>query len=104
MIRWLSNERELGAPPARIEFVSAFTDADDVRCAIYKYKKSRFDKWLLGITSERGTFSEFREYREECAQTDARELLERLKTFWKRKAQEIERKEEGEKYDQVGID
>ena len=104
MIRWLSNERELGAPPARIEFVSAFTDADDVRCAIYKYKKSRFDKWLLGITSERGTFSEFREYREECAQEDARELLERLKTFWKRKAQEIERKEEGEKYDQVGID
>ena len=104
MIRWLSNERELGGPSARVEFVSAFTDADDVRCAIYKYKKSRFDRWLLGITSERGTFSEFREYREECAQEDARELLERLKTFWKRKAQEIERKEEGEKYDQVGID
>ena len=35
---------------------------------------------------------------------DQRELLERLKTFWKRKAQEIERKEEGEKDDQVGID
>ena len=42
----------------RLEYTNAFADEDGINCLIFKYKKNAFGKWLLGIVSESGTFSE----------------------------------------------
>ena len=56
---WLSDPSELGKKPAKIEYTNAFADEDGINCLIFKYKKNAFGKWLLGIVSESGTFSEW---------------------------------------------
>ena len=59
---WLSDPDELGRKPARIEYTNHFKDEDGIECIIFKFKKSIVGKWLLGIVSESGTFSEMKEY------------------------------------------
>ena len=59
---WLADPTELGRKPAKIEYTASFEDEDGIKCMIFKFKKSFFGKWLLGIVSESGTFSEMKEY------------------------------------------
>ena len=59
---WLADPAELGRKPAKIEYTASFEDEDGIKCMIFKFKKSFFGKWLLGIVSESGTFSEMKEY------------------------------------------
>ena len=59
---WLADPSELGRKPAKIEYTASFEDEDGIKCMIFKFKKSFFGKWLLGIVSESGTFSEMKEY------------------------------------------
>ena len=68
---WLSDLSELGKKPAKIEYTNAFTDEDGINCLIFKYKKNVFGKWLLGIVSESGTFSEMGEYHQKTEIDDA---------------------------------
>ena len=51
---------------------------------IFKFKKSFFGKWLLGIVSESGTFSEMKEYNSSTETEDAKSLLHILKEYWKK--------------------
>ena len=53
---WLADPTELGRKPAKIEYTASFEDEDGIKCMIFKFKKSFFGKWLLGIVSESGTF------------------------------------------------
>ena len=59
---WLADPSELGRKPTKIEYTASFEDEDGIKCMIFKFKKSFFGKWLLGIVSESGTFSEMKEY------------------------------------------
>lgn len=81
---WLSDPQELGKKPVKIEYANSFEDEDGIRCIIFKYKKNILGKWLLGIVSESGTFSEMKEYNQKSrnwgCKTNIRnveELLER---------------------------
>lgn len=83
LAEWLSDERELGARPAKMEYVESFVDEDEIACMIFKYKKSLFSKWMLGIVSDSGVFSEMQEFRQDTAVQDAKACLEFLKSYWK---------------------
>ena len=86
---WLKHPNELGRKPSKIEYTNQFEDEDGIQCMIFKYKKSLFGKWLLGIVSESGTFSEMKEYKQENEIEDAKKLLEILKNYWKQMAEQM---------------
>ena len=93
MIEWLSDYRELGCKPAQIKFTKDFVTEDGIHTYIFKYKKTLFSKWWLGIVSDSGTFSEFKEYNPETEINDALEIINLLKSFWQREAEKLEKKE-----------
>ena len=84
---WLADPAELGRKPAKIEYTASFEDEDGIKCMIFKFKKSFFGKWLLGIVSESGTFSEMKEYNSATETEDAKSLLHILKEYWKKIAE-----------------
>ena len=84
---WLADPSELGRKPAKIEYTASFEDEDGIKCMIFKLKKSFFGKWLLGIVSESGTFSEMKEYNSSTETEDAKALLHILKEYWKKMAE-----------------
>lgn len=86
---WLSHPNELVKKTSKIEYTNQFEDEDGIQCMIFKYKKSLFGKWLLGIASESGTFSEMKEYSKEKEIEDATKILEFLKNYWKNLAKEM---------------
>ena len=83
---WLSDIRELGVRPAKIKYTSVIDD-DGHECFIFKYKKKLFDPWLLGIVSERGTFSDMKPYSRDSEEEDARKILNKLKVIWQRQSE-----------------
>ena len=80
---WLADPAELGRKPAKIEYTASFEDEDGIKCMIFKFKKSFFGKWLLGIVSESGTFSEMKEYNSATETENAKVLLHILKEYEK---------------------
>lgn len=84
---WLADPTELGRKPAKIEYTASFEDEDGIKCMIFKFKKSFFGKWLLGIVSESGTFSEMKEYNSATETENAKALLHILKEYWKKMAE-----------------
>lgn len=80
---WLSDPNELGHKPSKIEYTASFEDEDGIKCMVFKYKKSLLGKWLLGIVSESGTFSEMQQYDKNSEIADAKKMLEMLKNYWK---------------------
>lgn len=87
--KWLSHPNELGQKPFCVEYTNSFVDEDGISCMIYKFKKDEQSKWLLGIVSDSGTFSEMREYNKESEINDAKAILNMLKEFWKKMANDI---------------
>lgn len=83
---WLSDPRELGCKPSKIEYTNSFEDEDGIKCMIFKYKKSLTGKWMLGIVSDSGTFSEMEEYNKNTEIEAAKKILEMLKDYWKTEA------------------
>lgn len=77
--KWLSEPANLGKKPSIIEYTNRFEDKDGIKCIIFKYKKNRFSKWLLGIVSESGLFSEMKEYNKKTEIEDATRIIEMLK-------------------------
>lgn len=94
MESWLADPQELGHRPRKIEYTNSFTDEDGIECLIFKYKKSLLGKWLLGIVSDSGTFSEMQEYNPETELQDAKLILDMLKNYWKEVAKQLEDQEE----------
>ena len=90
LINWLSHSHELGKKPVKIEYCMSFVDEDEIECMIFKYKKTLLSKWLLGIVSDSGVFSCFKEYRKDQQIKDAKEILEMLKEYWKNEAKKYE--------------
>ena len=87
---WLSDPQELGKKPAKIEYTNSFEDEDGIKCIIFKYKKGVLGKWLFGIVSESGTFSEMKEYDPKNEIEDAKQILEMLKNYWKEMAKKMQ--------------
>lgn len=83
---WLSHPNELGHKAFKIEYTSQFIDEDGIKCLIFKYKKTFFGSWLLGIVSDSGTFSEMLAYKADTEIQDAKQILEMLKQYWKDRA------------------
>ena len=88
--KWLSNSHELGRKPSKIKYTNTFEDSDGIKCMIFKYKKSFFGKWLLGIVSDSGTFSEMKLYNKETEVVDAKKILNMLKNYWKEIAKRVQ--------------
>ena len=95
MIKWLSHENELDAPPSEIEPVGEF-DLHGFHYYIYKYKKTSGEPWLLGVAGGYGrcdldhcghVFSEMEEYSPKNAEEKAIALVEILREAWMREAE-----------------
>lgn len=84
---WLADPHEFGHKPFKIEYTNHFVDKDGISCTIFKFKKNLTGKWLLGIVSESGTFSEMGLYRRESEIEDAKQILDMLKSYWKSRAE-----------------
>ncbi len=84
LIVWLQDFRELGHRPARIKYTNEFITEDNIHCYIFKYKKTLFSKWYLGICSDSGVFSNFQEYHKNTELKDALNIIELLKTYWQK--------------------
>lgn len=95
MIDWLSDERELGQKPSRIEIAGDF-DLHDMHYYIFKYKKTLLGKWLLGVcggyespsdTEHCGhIFSEMQPYNPATAEQEAIAMVEMIREYWMKQA------------------
>lgn len=88
LIKWLSDERELGKAPKKLEYTNKF-EYEDSYCYIFKYKKVDSDNWFLGISSDMGSFSEMKEYNENSEIEDATRILKMLEDHWKSISKEM---------------
>lgn len=79
LIAWLKNEHERREAPKKIEFVRMFQNDEGASCALYKFKMNWMGKWLLGIVSEDGCYSAFREHQPKSEEKDAKKLLTEMK-------------------------
>lgn len=79
---WLSDPLELGRRPSKVEYVKSFTYEGGSECHILKFRTELLDKWKLGIVSPSGTYSEMKEFSDETAEDDAREILSMLQDYW----------------------
>jgi len=105
MIAWLSDERELGQKPSKIEIAGQF-DLHDMRYYMFKYKKNLFGKWLLGVcggyeqpadTEHCGhVFSEMQPYDPATAEREAVAMVEAIREYWMKQAAEISSSQEEE--------
>lgn len=101
MIKWLANPAELGKPPRKIEYAGEF-QLHGLIYYIFKYKKSTFGKWLLGVCGGYEVvemehcghvFSEMQEYNETTAQQQATEMVEMLRSYWIEQAHAMNEKQ-----------
>ncbi len=107
MSEWLSDEHELGHPPAEIECAGTF-DLHEMHYYMFRYKKSRIDReWLLGVcggyaddglTHCGHVFSEMEPFDPATAEEKSVAMVEMIREYWMAQAkQELERREEPEK-------
>jgi len=99
MINWLSDERELGQKPSKIEIAGEF-DLHGMHYYIFKYKKTWLGKWLLGVcggyehpsdTEHCGhIFSEMQPYDPATAKQEAIAMVEMIREYWMKQAAAIE--------------
>ena len=94
VIEWLKHPNELAKAPSKIEFVKEFTDEEDCKCLIFRFKAGMLSPWLLAIHSDCGIFSEQEKYDEKRDVEQAKALMEYLKTYWKNVERNEEEKEE----------
>ncbi len=96
MIEWLSHENELGKAPSQIQIAGEF-DLHNLHYYIFKFKKSRFSSWLVGVCGgyhedEIGhcghIFSEYENYHEDTAQQKCINMIEQIREYWMNAANE----------------
>lgn len=102
LAEWLAHPQELGKKPAKIECAGEF-DLHDLHYYIFKYKKTVFGKWLLGICGGYEgvglehcghVYSEMQEYAEATAQDDAIKMVEMIRAYWMERAKRVEERKE----------
>ena len=98
MIKWLEHPHELGKRPKVIECVDEF-EFHEMNYYIFRYKKSIFGKWLLGVCGgyESGdlnhcghVFSEMEVYDPATAKEKSIKMIEMIRKYWMDMATEIE--------------
>lgn len=98
MSDWLADERELGAPPYKIECTGDFL-LHELRYYLFRYKRGPLGRWLLGVCGgyERDSlehcghvFSEMQPYDPATAQEQAAAMVERLRQYWMDRARQQE--------------
>jgi len=104
MIEWLSDERELGKAPDKIKCAGEF-DLYNLHYYIFKFKKSRFGHWLIGVSGGyKGdslehcghVFSEMEAYSPYTAKDYCISMVELVREYWMDQAMEASFKEEDE--------
>nr|WP_300831467.1 DUF4261 domain-containing protein [uncultured Acetatifactor sp.] len=99
---WLAHPAELGKAPAKIECAGEF-DLHDLHYYIFRYKKSRMGKWLLGVCGGYEgdglehcghVFSEMEDYDPADAQEKAIALVEAVRSYWMEQARRAEEQKE----------
>ena len=94
MLNWLAHPHELGKKPHKIELSGEF-DLHDLHYYIFRFKTGLLSKWLVGVSGgyENNdlvpcghTFSDFKEYHEETAQSDCVKMVEMIRTYWMEQA------------------
>ncbi len=103
MSAWLADEHELGKAPAKIEIAGEF-DWEGLHYYILRFKKSLMSRaWLLGVCGgyEEGAlehcghvFSEMEEYDPATAQEKAIAMVEMIRQYWRKQAQEASEADE----------
>ncbi|MBT9776785.1 DUF4261 domain-containing protein [Clostridium sp. MCC353] len=100
MTEWLAHPQELGKNPYSIEPAGEF-DLYDLHYYIFKYKKSIFGKWLLGVCGgyEKDglehcghVFSNMEPYDPSTAQEQAVSMVEMIRQYWMDQAKKAEEK------------
>ncbi len=95
MSEWLAHPKELGKAPARIECAGEF-ELHGLRYYIFKFKKALLGKWLLRVcggyegdsTEHCGhVFSSMTEYSPETAEQDSIEIVEAIRGYWQKQAE-----------------
>jgi len=90
MIGWLSNPNELGKVPVKIELAGEF-DLHGMNYYYFKYKKSLFGKWLLGVCGGYENddlehcghiFSEMNPYKKSTAEQSSIQMVEQIRAYW----------------------
>lgn len=102
MIDWLSHPAELGKPPVKIECAGEF-DLYELHYYIFKYKKNKLGRWLLGVSGGYKEaslencghmFSEMEEYDPADAENKAIALVEKVRSYIKEEAERVEERKE----------
>lgn len=101
MIAWLADEHELGTAPSIIDCAGEF-DLHEYHYYIFKYKKSFFGKWLLGVcggyepgdTEHCGhVFSEMEPYDSKTAVEKSIQMVEKIRAYWMQQAAELQKQQ-----------
>ena len=105
MIDWLADEHELGRRPSKIEIAREF-DLHDMHYYIFRYKKTMFGTWLLGVcggyedpsdTEHCGhIFSEMQAYDPATAEQEAVKMVEMIREYWMEQAAAYDATQSGE--------
>ncbi len=97
MINWLADPYELGKPPVKIECTKEF----DLHCLhyyVFKYRKCLMGKWILGVCGgyEKDSlehcghiFSEMTLYNDALSISEAKKMVEMMRTYWMEQAKRI---------------
>lgn len=102
MTDWLSHPMELGKAPAEIECAGSF-EAYEMTYYIFKYKKESGGEWLIGVSGGYGdgelencghTFSEMEGFDEDDAEAQARALVDRVRDYIIKSAEDAENRKE----------
>lgn len=102
MIGWLTHPQELGKAPAKIECAGTFT-LYEMTYYIFKYKKSLWGKWLLGVCGGYEgdsldhcghVFSQMEEYDEGTAVEQAKALVEYVRQYYMEQAEKAEERKQ----------
>lgn len=90
MIDWLSHPSELGRAPSRIVCAGEF-DLYDMHYYIFKFKKTFFGKWMVGVCGgfeedsiepSGHVFSDMKEYHKETAKDECITMVEMIRAIW----------------------
>jgi len=102
MEEWLSNPKELGKKPAKLEIAGEF-ELHELHYYIFKYKKSILGPWLVavcggyegdGLGHCGHIFSQMERYDPATAQEKCVAMVEMIRQYWMDRAKEAEEKEE----------
>lgn len=96
MLSWLHEDNVLKNEPEMMECVREF-DLHNLRYYMFRFKELKNDPWLLGVCGGYEedddqhcghVFSRYLEYNEETALQDAITIVEMIRTYWMRQAEE----------------